>query len=556
MAMKKLFSFQINDPQPMSISFACVADSLDEATEKTRAAGYRNFLLMEARELSGVETTSFARRAFSENPMLGPEWRPLVEAFVDSFQQIQPGEFWTVNWLNDGLGPDDEGSLYLQALAESDGGLLTEVGPSSVVQEKIGNQDELLHFLGWETPPGDPRLPNYLRWFEPGWNMWHVASVALQTMVIFLGITPRTKFVVHGYDRGKFDPHNKLARHQAELDGVVYAVAYSLPAAPKAGNADPSTATRGKKQSLSERLRSRGSSPRTSERKRPVALSASQQRFFNTELLTNHQSEFTDWLEYVPEWGEQYAFGWAAVNAFQSLADPSGAYTFPAPMKGDLVESERRFDAHAYFSALIALTSFRLGWTKPSWGLARLSQYSEVSRDPTLMFIRQHFPPQSRLALASFFEKAFEIHLEGQKTVGSDQDVPEEVKKYLARVGSWQGNSYTREIEDLLSGPGGNDPLHLSMHITNKWGGRWASRDDLAWKETESGLFNISLPTAEAWYGSLQHFAHIMRAYDVETLAVDLTVEPIGFMGRYRYSNHTGLWFACSRELHLLGNPS
>lgn len=558
--MKKLYSFQINDPNPMSISFSCVANSLEEAQEKTRIAGYKTFLLMETRELSGLETTSLARKEFSENPILGAEWRPLVEAFVDSFQHTKPGEFWTVNWMNDGLGPDEEDSLYLQALAESDGGLLLEIGPSRAVQDKIEGNAEMMNFLGWESPPGDHRLPNYLRWFDPGWNMWHVATTALQTLVLFMGVTASTKFTVGGYDSGAFDPNERLTRHKAEIDGIVYAVAYALPASDPGAKTQAKTSGRepSERRTLLNRLRASQISAEPAAKKATVASArnAKPVKYFNTRLVRNHESEYFDEFEDMPDWGDQYGWTWAAVNAFQSLADPSGTYDFPEPMTGEVEEAEERDgDARAYFSALLALTSFRLGWTKPSWGFARLRTRPNLHYDPTVMFIRQHFTPRARLALASFLEVSSPIGIDGQRIYEFDGLVPDEVRKYLNLFGDWTHNRFNRKVDDALWRRGGGyDPLHLSTHI-GRWGRMGTHRLNMPLKETAPGLFQIALETGEGWYARLQNFAALMHSYDVSALTVDLSVEPIGFMGRYRYSNETGLWFACSEELHLLGNP-
>ena len=555
--MKQLYSFQIQDPNPMSITFACVAQSGDEARQKVREAGYKDFLLMEVRDLTGLERTSEARANFDHNPLLGPEWRPFVEALVDSYQNLKPGEFWALNWLRprpvDGGEPDEP---YIQALAESDGGLLLEIGPSDYVNARVKDQAELLHFMGWETPPGDPRLPNYLRWCEPGWNMWFVASFALQSLVMFMEVTPADLFTVTGWDAEKFDPNGRLERIPAKLGDIEVGVAYRLPdqATGEESSASPKKATVAKAKVTPVR-------PGEQKATKRIAFFSPRpyvDRAFSTERVSYFANPEGDDLAHVPAWGDQWAWAWAAVHAFQVIADPATPKPFPVPVSlggADKLEHEFRFlNDLASFSALLALTTYRLGWTRPAWGFARYLASPNTKKDMTLQFIQRHWNRDALRMFSSFRANGVPIH--GSRT-RRGQQAPKEVGEFLKSWGHYVDGRFQRTSDDHLTSRGGTDPLHLMSHLPKSWSGKAlgpvASNHPL--REVRPNHYLLTLPEAIGWYGQLQDFSDSTNIHLLETALIDVYIDSVGFMGSFRYSEQTNLWHTCSREVHFLGNP-
>lgn len=554
MDVKQLYSFQIQDPNPMSITFSCVAHSGDEARTKVLDAGYTDFVLMEVRDLTGLERTSEARANFDHNPLLGPEWRPFVEALVDSYQSLKPGEFWALNWLRprriDGNEPDEP---YIQALAESDGGLLLEIGPADFVNTRVKNQAELLHFMGWETPPGDPRLPNYLRWCEPGWNMWFVASFALQTLVMFMEVSPSDIFTVSGWDAEKFDPNGRLERIPAKLGDIEIGVAYRLPNQAKEEEPSPS------KPKLAN-SNTRVSAVRPGEQKGTKRISFFTprpyvDRTFSTERVRHFANPEGDDFANVPAWGDQWAWTWAAVHAFQVIADPATSKPFPVPVllgDDDELNHELRFlNDLASFSALLALTTYRLAWTRPAWGFARYLASPMTKKDMTLQFIQRHW---NRDALRMFSSFATRVPIQGS-TSKRGQEVPKEVAEFLKSWGKYVDGRFKRTSDDHLISRGGTDPLHLMSHLPKSWS-RFTRpvAGNLPFREVRRNHYLLTLPEAMGWYGYLQDFSDSRNIHLLETALVDVYIDTVGFMGTFRYSEQTNLWHTCSREVHLLGN--
>lgn len=557
--MKQLYSFQIQDPNPMSITFACVARSGDEARQKVQEAGYKDFLLMEVRDLKSLERTSKARINFDENPLLGPEWRPFVEALVDSYQNLKPGEFWTLNWLRprpvDGREPDEP---YIQALAESDGGLLLEIGPSDYVNARVRDQAELLHFMGWETPPGDPRLPNYLRWCEPGWNMWFVASFALQSLVMFMEVTPDDLFTVSGWDADKFDPNGRLERMPAKLGDIEVGVAFRLP-----GQATVEKPRAPRKQATVAKAKRKGvrlNDPSSYEGIAFIWPRPPLDRTFNTDRIACFANPDGDEMEPVREWGDQWGWTWAAVHAFQVIADPATSKPFPVPVSlesdDELDQQNRWLNDLASFSALLALTTYRLGWSRPAWGLARYLANPKAKNDMTLQFIQRHWDRDALRMFSAFTEHHDGVAISGAR-LSRGQRPPDEVVEFLKEWGTYGDDSFKKTAEDQLSGVGGHDLFHLMTHLPKSWSGEWTrlATSALPLREVRPNHYHLTVPDASGWYGYLQSFSDSKNILLLETALIDVYIDSIGFMGSYRYSEQTNLWHTCSREVHLLGNP-
>jgi hypothetical protein len=558
--MKQLYSFQIQDPNAMSITFACVARSGHEARQKVREAGYKDFLLMEVRDLTGLERTSQARADFDHNPLLGPEWRPFVEALVDSYQNLKPGEFWTLNWRRprpaDGSEPEEP---YIQALAESDGGLLLEIGPADYVNARVKDQAELLHFMGWETPPGDPRLPNYLRWCEPGWNMWFVASFALQSLVLFMEVTPRDLFAVTGWDAEKFDPNGRLERIAAKLGDIEVGVAYRLQ-----GQVDEEEPRSAKKATTVPKAKVRAVSasvPRREDKTTSLFQRLQPDRTFNTQRVMHFPNPDGDEMDPVRSWGDQWAWTWAAAHAFQVIADPATSKAFPASISlnsEDEPEHEGRWlNDLASFSALLALTTYRLGWSRPAWGLARYFASPKTKNDMTLQFIQRHWGRRALRMFSAFTEKHDGVSISGAN-LKRGQRPPEEAAEFLKSWGTYHDEGFPKTSQDQLSDEGGHDLLHLLTHLPVSWSGEWTrlAGSALPLREVRPNHYLLTIPEAAGWYGYLQSFSSGRNILLLETALVDVYIDSIGFMGTYRYSEETNLWHTCSREVHLLGNPS
>ena len=212
----QIYSFTIQDKEPECLTFGCTASSLEEAQAKARKAGYREFLLMDVRDPSGVELSDVANLELISNPLLGNEWLPLVSALEAATANMPVGASWTMDFMGKAYGYQTSDSPYTQAVVEGDGSLHLEIGPTEMVEGRSDDQKQLLSFLGWEAPRDG--LPNYFRIFAPGWNPRHVANVFLQTVSLIFEIGTHDLFTFVGSGVRDFDPDG-LMDHLSDKNG-------------------------------------------------------------------------------------------------------------------------------------------------------------------------------------------------------------------------------------------------------------------------------------------------------------------------------------------------
>lgn len=221
------YEFSVQDPVPEALTFACVATTLEAAKERARMAGFTEVLLLEVRPLRDEERNAFARQEIIENPFLGPEWLPLVEALADSVSELHVGDFWTLNVLHTLFQLDASEAPYIQAMQEADGSLNAELGSPQLLASLDEHSLAMLELMGW-TPPTDADPINYRRRFEPGWNIRHVAYIALQTLAVGFGIDTKALFIPEGAAANGFDKRGQLDRLSAVNGRMAAGEAYGL----------------------------------------------------------------------------------------------------------------------------------------------------------------------------------------------------------------------------------------------------------------------------------------------------------------------------------------
>ena len=106
-----VYTFFINDPDPESGIFECVARSEDEAENLARIMGYRDFFLAGTRELESHESATAIDQSIRGNPFVGEKWLGVIEAIevlIDepAFNRINPT--WTMQTYghNSNLSPN------------------------------------------------------------------------------------------------------------------------------------------------------------------------------------------------------------------------------------------------------------------------------------------------------------------------------------------------------------------------------------------------------------------------------------------------------------------
>jgi hypothetical protein len=62
-------------------------------------------------------------------------------------------------------------------------------------------------------------------------------------------------------------------------------------------------------------------------------------------------------------------------------------------------------------------------------------------------------------------------------------------------------------------------------------------------------------PEADSWYATLGALGDTLKPLHNQSWYVDVFVKTIGFMGTFRRSRSSGLWFSGQHRIHSPGNP-
>jgi len=129
-----------------------------------------------------------------------------------------------------------------------------------------------------------------------------------------------------------------------------------------------------------------------------------------------------------------------------------------------------------------------------------------------------------------------------------------------AAVGSRPAESLLRNLSERRASPrwqhtwaGGTDPLHLASHAQSPL--EPAEAPTVTHNDSDhsprSALLHESYP---GWYRSLQETESLAEPHQSgRSRKVDVVIRRIGWLGTYRQSRETGLWFRGRHRLHQLG---
>ncbi|WNB86439.1 hypothetical protein [Cellulomonas sp. ATA003] len=234
-------------------------------------------------------------------------------------------------------------------------------------------------------------------------------------------------------------------------------------------------------------------------------------------------------------------------TAWQSCAAPGVVVPPPRPlMSPEADNSTEALTARiAHFSPLLHLLVFGLGWSKPDVGISRWIRSGRATNEPVLRAVQQWWADD----LAGFVEW---LGVSGSARAG--------IRRVLTGDPTPRPEDHT--IGRAPADPdwqriwgGGWDPMHLTGHIEGP-----ASAGAFDWMLTGPSQADDGVPRAAlvaetyvGWYAALQRFAGPTRS-GMHDLRIDVTCRPIGWLGQYRRSTRTGLWFRGTHTTHTLGN--
>lgn len=237
--------------------------------------------------------------------------------------------------------------------------------------------------------------------------------------------------------------------------------------------------------------------------------------------------------------------------AWQAAADPASRRPLPPQPAGGAAHVE----LIAFWSPLLHLTNYGLGWTDTGAGLFRWLKSGANVSDPRLAVIRRWWgdalPDLLAYAQGGTDLQALGAHV--SQTVGAPTPRPP------GRVAP--NSDLARLVEQRRDDPGwqqvwsgGGDPLHLNFHSLTPVQPQPAPGAVVRLAIEQPGRAVLTTNRYDGWYSALAaHGTGLPPIGDGRSWRISVFCLPVGYLGTYRQSRDSGRWFAGRHRWHQLG---
>ena len=246
--------------------------------------------------------------------------------------------------------------------------------------------------------------------------------------------------------------------------------------------------------------------------------------------------------------GDDGEFGLTVPALFRILAAPEAPAVFPrAPKAGDPLWASCQ-----YWYPLIHMLRYSLGWARLDMGLWWWHQEGKPRNDPRLRILADIYDHDGYLDAFCAW-----LWVGSGATPGShgfDQFGWSDSGGKVPANPAW----IERQLRDLrtsgLPGTEGGDfdSLHLSGHgslpLEGRQGGFLHFHSDEKQRRAVVVFENMI-----GWYHGLSDLDSYLPSIKGQSWYVDVFVKPVGWLGTYRRSRATGLWFSGQHRFHTPG---
>lgn len=239
------------------------------------------------------------------------------------------------------------------------------------------------------------------------------------------------------------------------------------------------------------------------------------------------------------------------------LASPSTGESYPRPPR----DGDPLWFAVQYWCGLLHLLVYSLGWGQPGRGLywwetdggrriddLRLAVLHDVfERDGTLDILRAWLWNTTDDEFGGMWPILGEV----TGWAPTPLDLPEQKVAWARRMSDDAWDLYHRESEPE---PVAN-PVTLAGHLANYASGPVHPRTGPLRLERDESTRRAVLivDTMTGWYSALSDCSQQLPGLDVRSWYVDVVVRSAGYLGTYRQSRTTKLWFSGRHRFHEPG---
>ncbi len=258
--------------------------------------------------------------------------------------------------------------------------------------------------------------------------------------------------------------------------------------------------------------------------------------------------------------GDSGPWTWFLPPAWHGVVDPTPPHQIPyaPPQSGKtyLRPHDEHYYRIAYWSPLLHLTFFGLGWQRPDRGLLRWLQEGQPTDNPILAQIDRWWGPsvEQFIAWAATPTNSYSGFLniladvDGGSGLRTDRTVLPDQWREMRETPSWQE---TWGVGDSMHIGHATSPVHPSYAaLASEAPGLEIVMPDPA-RQLHAVLL---LDQYAGWYRHLLDLgAKLPQRTDGRSWRVDVVVRPLGFLGSYRHSWKSGRWFSGRHRVHEMG---
>jgi len=243
--------------------------------------------------------------------------------------------------------------------------------------------------------------------------------------------------------------------------------------------------------------------------------------------------------------GDEPSWGRLVPAVWQALADPGGSHVYPP--QGPGLEG-----ATEWWSPLLHVLWFSLGWPRPDAGLRRWYDAGKPSEDPRFQLIKGMWGSRLNLFAAwcwecsPLYSQMLSARLETEPDRSPAPVVDDEWRR-AAEV--------LRARSPLSPWTGDADGLHLYAHAMTAVVGD-SDQPAVLVTDRADRRAALVLDGYAGWYGRLARVGRELPTLPRErSWRVDVVVRPVGWLGTFRRSRTTGRWFSGRHRVHEMGAP-
>jgi hypothetical protein len=243
--------------------------------------------------------------------------------------------------------------------------------------------------------------------------------------------------------------------------------------------------------------------------------------------------------------GEQPEWTVAIPWLHRVLASPStGEPMLEAPRRGEDIRT-----ACAYWLPLLYLLTYSLGWRKPERGLKWWYDTGKPTDDLRLELISDVWDRDGQLDWFVAWLLSSDLWHKVVRNLLPEWEIP---IKRIDIDQTWIARTCEAAMASGIHNPaGGGDSLHLSVH--NSWPMSEPAATRLLRSDVSERHAVLFVDSMVGWYSALlSHGAELPPLGD-RSWYVDVVARPVGWLGTYRRSRVTGIWFSGRHRFHTVG---